>query len=183
MFASRRTVVAKGVKFVGNITAPGLVKVHGQFEGDLHCAKLIISRKAHIVGAIEAGRVVIDGKVEGPIQGEEVVLKSRAHVVGDIKCQFLTVDKGARAEGRLDYAAVKRKPEKIKTLRKGLARRREERELLAAAEGSTRLTELVVEARHQSGNPNFTTDEALVFLTERGNDEAKVFLNTLKDPK
>jgi cytoskeletal protein CcmA (bactofilin family) len=102
MFGSRRrgTVIAEGLKIVGNVTAEGLVEVNGQIEGELHCTSIIISRKAHIAAAIEAERVVVDGRVEGPIQGGDVVLKSQAHVVGDIHHQSLTIEKGAYFEGR-----------------------------------------------------------------------------------
>ena len=102
MFASRRrgTVIAKGLKIVGSVTAEGLVEVNGQVDGELHCTSLIISRGAHVAGTITADRVVVDGKVEGPIQGGEVVLKSQAHVVGDIHHQSLAIESGAYFEGR-----------------------------------------------------------------------------------
>jgi cytoskeletal protein CcmA (bactofilin family) len=47
MFGSMRrgTVIAHGLKIVGNVTAEGLVEVNGQIEGELHCASLIIARK------------------------------------------------------------------------------------------------------------------------------------------
>ena len=180
MFALRRTTIAEGVKFVGSVTAKGLVQIGGQIEGDLQCAILIITRRAHIIGTIEARHLVVDGKVEGPINGGNVVLKSKAHVVGNIRCQTLIVDKGARVEGRLDFAADKCEPQEIKTFNRDLVRQQEEKKLVAAAEASTRLAELVTEARHQAGNPNFATTEALAFLIERGNDEAKVFLSALR---
>ena len=46
MFASRHrgTVIAKGLKIVGSVTAEGLVEVNGQIDGELHCTSLIISR-------------------------------------------------------------------------------------------------------------------------------------------
>ena len=93
MFASRQqgTVIAKGLKIVGSVTAEGLVEVNGQIEGELHCTPLVIAREAHVTGTVAAERVVVDGKVEGPIQGGEVVLKSQAHVVGDIHHQSLTL--------------------------------------------------------------------------------------------
>jgi len=86
MFAPRQqgTVIAKGLKIVGSVTAEGLVEVNGQIEGELHCTSLVIARGAHINGVVAAERVVVDGKVEGPIQGGEVILRSQAHVVGDI---------------------------------------------------------------------------------------------------
>jgi cytoskeletal protein CcmA (bactofilin family) len=101
MFASRQkgTVIAKGLKIVGSVTAEGLVEVNGQIEGELHGTSLIIARGAHVVGTITAQRVVVDGKVEGPIQGGEVILKSKAHVVGDIQHQSLSIENGAYFEG------------------------------------------------------------------------------------
>jgi cytoskeletal protein CcmA (bactofilin family) len=102
MFASRRqgTVIAKGLKIVGSVTAEGLVEVNGQIDGELHCTSLIISRGAHVTGTVAAERVVVDGTVEGPIQGGDVILKSQAHVVGDIHHQSLAIEKGAYFEGR-----------------------------------------------------------------------------------
>ena len=97
MFASRQqgTVIAKGLKIVGSVTAEGLVEVNGQIEGELHCTSLVIARGAHVTGTVAAERVVVDGKVEGPIQGRDVVLKSQAHVVGDIHHQSLAIEGGA----------------------------------------------------------------------------------------
>jgi cytoskeletal protein CcmA (bactofilin family) len=102
MFASKRrgTVIAEGLKIVGSVTAEGLVEVNGQIDGELRCTSLIISRKAHVAGAVVAERVVVDGTVEGPIQGGAVVLKSKAHVVGDIQHQTLAIESGAYFDGR-----------------------------------------------------------------------------------
>jgi cytoskeletal protein CcmA (bactofilin family) len=92
MFASKQrgTVIAEGLKIVGSVTAEGLVEVNGQIEGEVHCTSLIISRKAHVVGTIQAERVVVDGTVEGPIQGGSVMLKH----------QSLAIESGAFFDGR-----------------------------------------------------------------------------------
>jgi cytoskeletal protein CcmA (bactofilin family) len=102
MFASRQrgTVIAKGLKIVGSVTAEGLVEVNGQIEGELHCTSLVIAQGAHINGVVAAERVVVDGKVEGPIQGGDVILKSQAHVVGDIHHRSLAIERGAYFDGR-----------------------------------------------------------------------------------
>src|ERR1044071_9250131 len=73
MFASKQrgTVIAKGLKIVGSVTAEGLVEVNGQIDGELHCTSLVIARGAHVTGTVAAERVVVDGTVEGPIQGGE----------------------------------------------------------------------------------------------------------------
>ena len=101
MFASKQgTVIAKGLKIVGSVTAEGLVEVNGQIDGELHCTSLVIARAAHVKGTVAAERVVVGGKVEGPIQGKDVILKSQAHVVGDIHHQSLAIESGAFFDGR-----------------------------------------------------------------------------------
>ena len=107
MFGSKNcgTVIAKGLKIVGTVTAEGLVEVNGRVDGELHCTSLVISRGAHVAGTIAAGRVVVDGRVEGPIQGGDVILKSKAHVVGDIHHQSLSIESGAFFDGRSVHAS------------------------------------------------------------------------------
>src|SRR5215470_6113410 len=102
MFASKRksTVIAEGLKIIGNVNAEGAVEVNGQVDGDLHCTLLIVSPKALISGGIKARSVVVNGKVEGPISAEDVILKSHAFVTGDIHAQSLSIERGARFDGR-----------------------------------------------------------------------------------
>jgi cytoskeletal protein CcmA (bactofilin family) len=101
MFASRQrgTVIAKGLKIVGSVTAEGLVEVNGQIEGELHCTSLVISHGAQVNGTVTAEHLVVDGSVKGPIQGGDVMLKSQAHVVGDIHHQSLAIESGAIFDG------------------------------------------------------------------------------------
>ena len=110
MFASKQrgTVIAKGLKIVGSVTAEGLVELNGQVEGEIHCTSLIVSRQAQVVGTIQAERVVVDGSVEGPIRGGQVILKSQAQVVGDIHHQSLAIEKGALFDGRSVQGNVQR---------------------------------------------------------------------------
>jgi cytoskeletal protein CcmA (bactofilin family) len=119
MFGSknRGTVIAKGLKIVGTVTAEGLVEVNGRVDGELHCTSLIISRGAHVAGTIAAGRVVVDGHVEGPIQGGDVILKSKAHVVGDIHHQSLSIESGAFFDGRSVHARANGQTERAENER------------------------------------------------------------------
>jgi cytoskeletal protein CcmA (bactofilin family) len=102
MFASKRksTVIAEGLKIIGNVSADGVVEVNGQVDGDLHCTSLIVSPKALISGGIKARSVVVNGKVDGPISGEDVILRSHAFVTGDIQAQSLSIERGAHFDGR-----------------------------------------------------------------------------------
>ena len=140
MFDSRRrgTVIAKGLKIVGSVTAEGLVEVNGQIDGELHCTSLVISRGAHVNGTIAAERVVVDGKVEGPIQGGEVVLKSQAQVVGDIHHQSLAIERGAYFEGRSMQARESKGHEPKRLVRKSLREVSSDSQEAAAAAGRDR---------------------------------------------
>jgi len=101
MFASKAktTVIAEGLRIVGNVSADGAVQVNGQIDGDLNCTSITVSPKAVIKGGVKARSVVVNGKVDGPIVGQEVVL-NRAFVTGDIQAQTLLTEPGAHFEGR-----------------------------------------------------------------------------------
>jgi cytoskeletal protein CcmA (bactofilin family) len=132
MFESKQrgTVIAKGLKIVGSVTAEGLVEVNGQIDGELHCTSLVIARGAHVTGTVTAERVVVDGTVEGPIQGGEVILKSQAHVVGDIHHQSLAIERGAFFDGRsMQIRGKGQTPEKLE--RKSLRQIANTRETLS----------------------------------------------------
>ena len=118
MFKSKQrgTVIAKGLKIVGSVTAEGLVEVNGQIDGELHCTSLIIAPGAQVSGIVAAERVVVDGNVEGPIQGGQVQLKSQAHVVGDIYHQSLSMERGAYFDGRsVQFRGNGHPPEKLES--------------------------------------------------------------------
>jgi cytoskeletal protein CcmA (bactofilin family) len=102
MFASKHTstVIAEGLRIIGNVSSDGTVQVNGQIDGDLNCASITVSPKALINGVVKAQIVVVNGKVEGPIVGQEVLLKSQAFVTGDIQAQTLLTEPGAHFEGR-----------------------------------------------------------------------------------
>jgi cytoskeletal protein CcmA (bactofilin family) len=134
MFAWRHkgTVIAKGLKIVGCVTAEGLVEVNGEIEGELHGTSLVISQGAHVIGTITAQRVVVDGSVEGPIHGADVILKSHANVVGNIRHQSLSIENGAIFEGCSTRAQGAEGQEAERVDKKPLRERN--REILSAAE-------------------------------------------------
>lgn len=130
MFGSRRkTVIAKGLKIEGRVTAEGLVELNGQIEGELHGKSLIISRGALVKGAVSADQVVVDGTVEGPITGGEVTLKSRAHVIGDIHTDLSRSRLGLRLKDGRSTPAERRvtRPSPTKALQSQPARSLERR--------------------------------------------------------
>ena len=102
MFKRRRrvTVIAEGLNIAGNVTAEGLVEVHGEIEGELNCTALHVSDKGRIVGKIVSQDVVVNGIVDGPIHGVDVLLESKARVTGDVHHTSFAIEKGALFDGR-----------------------------------------------------------------------------------
>ena len=102
MFKRRRgvTVIAEGLNIAGNVSAEGLVEVHGEIEGEVKCTALHVSEKGRIIGKIVSQDVVVNGTVEGPIHGVHVRLESKAHVTGDVYHEDFQVEKGAFFDGR-----------------------------------------------------------------------------------
>lgn len=180
MFASKKqkTTIAEGLKIVGSVTTDGIVEVNGHVDGEMHCASIIVSSTGHVFGTLTAENIIVDGRVDGPIQGGEVMLKSQAHVLGDIRCQTVIIEKGAFMEGRLVRT---RGSNGLQTELDDAKQAAEDLRNEADAEAATRKAELVVEARHLSGNPNLMVDEALVYLAKRGNAQAKAILNQQRE--
>ena len=116
MFERRRhiTVIAEGLNITGNVSAEGMVEVHGQIEGELLCTALRVSDRGRVTGKIIAEDVVVNGIVDGPIHGDNVALESKANVTGDIHHESLSIKKGASFDGR---SMQKNKPAKARPAR------------------------------------------------------------------
>jgi len=116
MFDRRRhvTVIAEGLNIVGNVSAEGMVELHGQIEGELQCTALRVSQRGRVKGKIISQDVVVNGIVDGPIHGDSVALESKANVTGDIHHDSLSIERGASFDGR---SLQKDKPAKGKISR------------------------------------------------------------------
>ena len=168
-----RSILARGFKLVGRLVAEGRVEVHGQIEGDILATKLVVGRDGEISGHLDAESVVVNGRVNGPITATDVELDANAVVTGDIECQTIAVVKGAFVDGRLirshpiDSTAIEARLNLIKLTHQ------KEAEISARKEQATQTAELVVAARHLSGDSDLDANEALTFLSKRGNSWAK----------
>ena len=82
------------------IRCKGTLRVNGNIEANIHCMELLIGDQAVTAGSITAEKVVVPGRVKGAIFGDSVVLHSTAHVDGDIHSHSLTIEEGAKFDGR-----------------------------------------------------------------------------------
>jgi len=116
MFERRHhvTVIAEGLNIAGDVTAEGMVEMHGQIEGELKCTALRVSQRGRVKGKIISEDVVVNGIVDGPIYGTNVALESKANVTGNIHHESLSIERGASFDGR---SLQKNKPTKVTSTR------------------------------------------------------------------
>ena len=107
--ASHRTVshsstfsmLGADANVTGNIEATADLHVDGRVEGDISCNALVQGEGSEILGAVKAQSVRIAGTVRGSVLAREVVILKTAKIEGDVAYDALTIEQGARLDGRL----------------------------------------------------------------------------------
>jgi len=125
------SVIASGMKIVGDLESTGVVKIEGTVEGAVRGARqLLLGRQGTVHGDIRAHEVVIGGTVVGTIVAEErVEIQGTSSVQGDIHTKSIVVLEGGVINGtvRMGESAVRegarelREPAADNPLRPGLA--------------------------------------------------------------
>ncbi len=100
------TILAAGVSIKGTMSFQKLVRIDGDFEGELiSSGKLIIGPTGSVKANINLEEAFISGKVTGDITVKKrLVLRGRAEVRGDITAPVLSVDEGVSIIGILNIA-------------------------------------------------------------------------------
>jgi cytoskeletal protein CcmA (bactofilin family) len=95
------SVIASGMRIVGDIESSGVMKIDGRIEGSVtHARQVLLGRGATVKGNVAADEVVIGGTVDGGIRaGDRLELQATAVVNGDIETKSIVVLEGARING------------------------------------------------------------------------------------
>jgi cytoskeletal protein CcmA (bactofilin family) len=95
------SVIAAGMKIVGDIESTGVVKIEGMVEGAIRGARqLLLGRQGTVHGDIRAHEVVIGGSVVGTIIADErVEIQGTSSVQGDIHTKSIVVLEGGVING------------------------------------------------------------------------------------
>ena len=95
------SVIAAGMKIVGDIESTGVVKIEGIVEGAVRGARqLLLGRQGTVHGDIRAHEVVIGGTVVGTIVADErVEIQGTSSVQGDIHTKSIVVLEGGVING------------------------------------------------------------------------------------
>lgn len=99
----RFSVIGADVTIHGNLTSGENLQVNGRIEGDLGCATLVQGPESVVVGNIAADEARLAGLVDGTVNARLVILAPSARVTGDVTYELLSIESGARVDGRFAH--------------------------------------------------------------------------------
>jgi len=103
--ASRKSmelsVVASNMNVLGNIVSDGILDIDGQVDGNVRGHSVTVRPDGRIRGDLVATEVFVHGTVDGLIKAENVTLFASAHVRGTIMHESITIEDGAKVDGKL----------------------------------------------------------------------------------
>lgn len=104
-----QTFLGKGAFFNGNLSFKGTLCIDGTFTGQINTSDiLIITEDGKIEAEIHAGTVICEGQVKGNIvASEKVELRPKSKIIGDIESPSLTIEVGARLDGKCNMTSKK----------------------------------------------------------------------------
>ena len=102
------SIIASGMRIVGDIESAGVIKVDGHIEGSVSGARqVLIARGGTIHGNVHADEIVIGGLVAGTVVAtERLELQETAVVNGDIETTSIVVLEGAKINGLVRMRGV-----------------------------------------------------------------------------
>lgn len=95
------SLISADVEIEGNFTSRGEVQFDGAITGDLRADGLVIGEGATVRGEVAAERVRVCGHVVGVIRATRVDLAATARIEGDVMHAALTVEDGAKLDGKV----------------------------------------------------------------------------------
>ncbi len=103
------SVLGADLAIKGDLTARADLHVDGTVEGDIACAALVQGESSTIAGTVTAESARRAGTIRGAIHAGALVVLKTARIEGDVTYDTLTIEQGARVDGRLTPRPVEPK--------------------------------------------------------------------------
>ncbi len=104
------------VTITGNLDASGDIHIDGTVQGDVTCGLCILGASGHVKGNITAERASIAGTVEGTVTAGELLVEKSARLTGDLSYDNVSIETGAKVDGRLTQRAAQASELKLVTV-------------------------------------------------------------------
>ncbi len=101
------SIVAAGMRIVGELTTNGVVKIEGVVEGSIRAEQeVLVAKEGLVEGDIYSRQAVIGGKVVGSVQADERVEVQPGSIVnGNIATKRLIVQEGGEVNGEVNMGS------------------------------------------------------------------------------
>lgn len=96
-----RSLLAEDLVIDGEVSSSGPIDVTGKITGSVRASDVLVTAAGRVSGRITAQNVFVHGSVDGTIEARAVTLSSTAKVQADITHDLMTMETGARFEGRM----------------------------------------------------------------------------------
>jgi len=95
------SIIGSGTRFRGDLDLRGLLRIDGDFEGNIETdGRILVGKKGRARCILEADTVVVGGIVKGNIKAtRKVVLLSTCVMIGNINTPELIVEEGVLLHG------------------------------------------------------------------------------------
>jgi cytoskeletal protein CcmA (bactofilin family) len=103
------------VTITGNLDAAGDVHIDGTVQGDVTCGLIILGASGNVKGNITAERASIAGMVDGTVTAGELLVEKSARLIGDLSYDNVSIETGAKVDGRLTQRAAQTSELKLVT--------------------------------------------------------------------
>jgi cytoskeletal protein CcmA (bactofilin family) len=109
------SILASGMRVVGEIVSNGVVKVEGTVEGSVQTeGQVLVSPGGLVAGDIRTREAIIGGQVRGGIFAEErVEVQSGSSINGDISTPRLVIHEGGDVNGQIKMGKGKSAPTSV----------------------------------------------------------------------
>lgn len=95
--------LGKALTIRGTLESDGEVYVNGNVVGKINADRLVIGAEGYVEGDVVARDVHVMGRLKGRVFAFNVVLDSSAEIIGRIFHHIVTVEKGAKIDGRMPW--------------------------------------------------------------------------------
>lgn len=95
------SVIAQGMRIVGDIECSGVLKIEGVVEGTIRGPRqLLLGRQGEVKGDVHAREVILGGRVQGTVVADErIEIQGTALVNGDVHTKSISVLEGGKING------------------------------------------------------------------------------------
>lgn len=98
--AGQVSVLASDLVITGVVASEGTIELHGNVDGELAAAYVVIGHDGRMKGKVQAGQVEMRGEMDGAINCGALTLRAQARMRADVQSSRLVIESGAEVEGR-----------------------------------------------------------------------------------